>query len=78
MSNPFAPSTGQVFAPPTALRDRLGPRFGRVDPDAIAKAEAALTGLSAQFGQWLQDEIGKLEAARDAIRAVYFNESSMY
>ncbi len=69
MSNPNQPgSTGQVFAPPTQLRDRLGPRFGRIDPDAIAKAEAALKGLSTQFGQWLQDEIGKLEAAREAIR----------
>ena len=62
------PRQGQVFAAPTALRDRLGPRFGRIDPDAIAKAEAALKGLSSQFGQWLQDEVGKLEAAREVIR----------
>ena len=56
------PRQGQVFAAPTALRDRLGPRFGRIDP------EAALKGLSSQFGQWLQDEVAKLEAAREAIR----------
>ena len=62
------PRQGQVFAAPTALRDRLGPRFGRIDPEAIAKAEAALKGLSSQFGQWLQDEVAKLEAAREAIR----------
>ena len=62
------PRQGQVFAAPTALRDRLGPRFGRIDPEAIAKAEAALKGLSSQFGQWLQDEVAKLEAARDAVR----------
>ena len=67
MSQP-TPRQGQVFAAPTALRDRLGPRFGRIDPDAIAKAEAALKGLSSQFGQWLLDEVGKLEAAREAIR----------
>ena len=35
---------------------------------AIAKAEAALKGLSSQFGQWLQDEVGKLEAARETIQ----------
>ncbi len=64
-----SPQQGQVFAAPTALRDRLGPRFGRIDTAAIAKAEAALKGLSSQFGQWLQDEIAKLEAAREAIRA---------
>ncbi len=63
------PRQGQIFAAPTTLRDRLGPRFGRIDPDAIAKAEAALKGLSSQFGQWLQDEVSKLEAAREAIRA---------
>ncbi|WP_174301755.1 Hpt domain-containing protein [Caulobacter sp. S45] len=67
MSQP-PPRQGQVFAAPTVLRDRLGPRFGRIDPEAIAKAEAALKGLSSQFGQWLQDEVTKLEAAREAIR----------
>jgi hypothetical protein len=77
MSNPNAPATGQVFAPPTVLRDRLGPRFGRIDPDAIAKAEAALKGLSSQFGQWLQDEIVKLETARDAVRAQGANRATM-
>ena len=66
MSQPTPPQ-GQVFAAPTMLRDRLGPRFGRIDPDAIAKAEAALKGLSSQFGQWLQDELTKLDAARAAI-----------
>jgi hypothetical protein len=54
----------EVIQPPANLRARLGPRFGRIDPGAIAKAEAALKGLSSQFGQWLQDEVGKLEAAR--------------
>ena len=63
-----APSNGQVFAAPIALRDRLGPRFGRIDADAIAKAEAALKGLSSQFSQWLQDEIAKLDASREAVR----------
>ena len=71
------PRQGQVFAAPTALRDRLGPRFGRIDPDAIAKAEAALKGLSSQFGQWLQDEVGKLEAAREAIRAEGANRATV-
>ena len=66
--SPPAPRQGQVFAAPTVLRDRLGPRFGKIDPDAVAKAEAALKGLSSQFGQWLQDEVAKLDASREAIR----------
>lgn len=67
MSQP-PPRQGQLFAAPTALRDRIGPRFGKIDPEAIAKAEAALKGLSSQFGEWLQDELNKLDAAREAIR----------
>ena len=47
---------------PNTLRMKVGSRFGGIDASAVAKAEAALKGLSAQFGQWLQDEIVKLEA----------------
>ena len=72
----FAPPQGQVFAAPTALRDRIGPRFGKIDPEAIAKAEAALKGLSSQFGEWLQDELNKLDAARAAIAAEGLNRTT--
>jgi hypothetical protein len=54
---------------PNMLRMKVGTRFGGIDPGAVAKAEAALKGLSGQFTQWLQDEIDKLETARAAIRA---------
>lgn len=40
---------------------------GGVDPDVVARAEAALKALSAQFSRWLQDEIDKLDAARAAV-----------
>jgi len=40
---------------------------GGVDPDVVARAEAALKALSAQFSHWLQDEIDKLDAARAAV-----------
>jgi hypothetical protein len=59
----------EVIPASEALRNRIGPRLGRIDAGAIAKAEAALKGLSSQFGQWLQDEVGKLEAARAAAHA---------
>ena len=62
-------SEARLIQPPSTLRSRIGPRFGRIDASAIAKAEAALKGLSAQFGQWLQDEVAKLEAARAALHA---------
>ena len=54
---------------PNTLRMKVGSRFGGIDASAVAKAEAALKGLSAQFGQWLQDEIVKLEAARAEVKA---------
>lgn len=67
MSNP-----AQVIRPPNMLRAKVGGAFGGIDANAIAKAEEALKAMSGQFGQWLQDEIVKLEAAQAAIRAEGF------
>jgi hypothetical protein len=64
-------NSGQIIQVPNTLRLKVGAagRLGALDPAAIAKAEAALKSLSGNFSQWLQDEIAKLEAARQAIRA---------
>ena len=62
MSNP-----PQVIRPPNPLRAKVG-GFGGIDADAIAKAEAALKAMSAQFGQWLQDEVAKLDQTQADIR----------
>jgi hypothetical protein len=63
-------SQAQFIQPPNTLRLKVGgARFGGIDPNAIAKAEEALKSLSAQFAQWLDDEIVKLDAAQAAIRA---------
>ena len=48
---------------------RAAPLLRRLDPAAIAKAEAALKGLASQFGQWLQAEVDKLQAACAAVHA---------
>jgi hypothetical protein len=63
-------NSGQMIQVPNTLRLKVGGtgRLGALDPAAIAKAEAALKSLSGNFAQWLQDEITKLEAAREAIR----------
>lgn len=65
MSNPSA----RVIQPPNGLRLKVGGGFGGIDAAAIAKAEEALKAMSDQFGQWLQDEIDKLDAAQAAINA---------
>lgn len=63
------PKPGQMFQAPNALRLKVGGgRLGAIDPAAIAKAEAALKSLSGNFTQWLNDEIAKLEAARQVVR----------
>ena len=60
----------QVIPAPTNLRLKVGAsRLGSIDAAAIAKAEAALKSLSGNFSQWLQDEITKLEAARQNVKA---------
>ena len=62
-------SKAQIPPPTNSMRLKLGGRFGAIDADAIAKAEAALKSLSGQFAQWLDDEINKLDAARAAVQA---------
>jgi hypothetical protein len=68
---------GQVIQPPNNLRLKLGGRFGAIDPAAIAKAEAALKSLSGNFSQWLQDEVVKLDGARQRVRSEGVNAETM-
>jgi hypothetical protein len=64
------PKSGQMIQAPNALRLKVGGgRLGAIDPAAIAKAEAALQSLSGNFTQWLNDEITKLDGARQTVRA---------
>ena len=63
----------QMIPPSNSLKLKLGGRFGGIDPAALAKAEAALKGLSSNFDQWMQDELVKLDAARERIRAEGYN-----
>lgn len=53
----------QVFTPPNTLKSKLGGRLKSFDADAIKRAEAALAGMANQFGDWLNDELAKLEAS---------------
>ena len=58
---------GQMIPVSNTLKLKMGSRFGGIDPAALAKAEAALKGLSDNFDQWMQDELTKLDAARASI-----------
>lgn len=54
---------------PNLLKLKVGSTGGGIDLIAVAKAEAALKALSSSFGEWLQDEIDKVETARAEIVA---------
>lgn len=62
-------NSGQMIQVPNTLKLKVGGRFGGIDAAAIAKAEAALKSLSGNFAQWLQDEVTKLENARQRVKA---------
>jgi hypothetical protein len=64
-------NSGQMIQVPNTLRLKVGAgaKLRALDPSAIAKAEEALKNLSGNFSQWLQDEITKLEAARQQVHA---------
>jgi len=66
-------NSAQVIRPPNTLRLKVGGAFGGIDAGAIAKAEEALKAMSSQFGQWLEDEIVKLDKAQTDIRAQGYN-----
>ena len=63
----------QVIQVPNTLRAKVGGRLGAIDKDAIAKAEAALADLSSQFGDWLLEEIKKLEDVQALIKSEGLN-----
>lgn len=69
-------NSAQVIRPPNTLRLKVGGGFGGIDAGAIAKAEEALKAMSAQFGQWLQDEIVKLDKAQADIRTQGYNQQT--
>ena len=70
-------NSGQVIQVPNTLRLKVGGRFGAIDPAAIAKAEAALKSLSGNFSQWLNDEVTKLEAARQRVKSEGMSPETM-
>src|ERR1700760_568172 len=67
------PKPGQMIPASNSLKLKAGSRFGGIDPAALANAEAGLKGLSSNFDQWMKDELTKLDAARDRIKAEGYN-----
>lgn len=57
------PAEVEVFTPPNTLKQRFGAALPKLDADAVERAERALKTLSVQFDDWMDEELGKLEAA---------------
>lgn len=51
----------QIVKPPNPLKRKLRGKLPKMDPAAIARAEASLKELSANFGDWIKDEVNKLD-----------------
>ncbi len=73
----MAKSTFEIIQPRNALREKLGNKSPVLDPAALARAEAALKNLSGQFQQWMEDEVCRVETARDAAVKRNFDPESM-
>jgi HPt (histidine-containing phosphotransfer) domain-containing protein len=65
----------EVITPPHELRKAVA--FATAgDDDPIARAEAALSGLSSEFSAWMQSECERLEAARQDVMRLGFTENT--
>lgn len=67
----------EIIQVPNTLRAKVGGKFGTLDRDAIAAAEAALYELSDQFGEWLAEEVQKLEEVYAEIKTGGATEENM-
>jgi chemotaxis protein histidine kinase CheA len=53
------------------------PRRLRIDPNAVARAEAALAAMAVNFDEWLKIEITRMEGAMSAVQSQGRNEGNM-
>ena len=68
----------EVILPPNKLKKAVQkvPLDPKVEFDPVAKAEAALAELSKDFADWMSQECGRLDAARNAMRARGINQDT--
>ncbi len=59
----------EVITPPNVLKAKVGGVLPALDQKAIARAEAALEGMSSQFAEWINEELARLLEAWAAYEA---------
>jgi chemotaxis protein histidine kinase CheA len=65
----MAAQRAQFIRPPNTLKAKVGSTNGKIDEEAIARAEQALTQLQDQFSDWIEEEIALLMEARNQLKA---------
>jgi HPt (histidine-containing phosphotransfer) domain-containing protein len=65
----------EVITPPHELR-KIMTAVADGSDDPVARAEAALSQLSSEFGAWMEAECQRLEAARQAVADEGFSEKT--
>jgi hypothetical protein len=51
----------EIINPPNMLKVKVGGKLPNADQAMIARAESALNNLKTEFGEWLAEEVAKLE-----------------
>ncbi len=67
----------EVITPPNVLKAKLGGALPAIDEKAIARAEAALSKLSEQFGDWILEEMTNLGHSWTKYEAAGGGEAAM-
>ncbi len=66
----------EVITPPNTLKSKVGGALPALDQKAIARAEAALDGMSSQFAEWINEELARLLEAWAAYEQAPGTQSS--
>jgi hypothetical protein len=70
------PRQGIMIPVSNTLRLKVGGHLQGIDRVALAKAEAAIKGLTNNVETWMQRELDKLEAARECVRVDGYNSAT--
>ncbi len=68
MTTDRAKNKVEIIDPPNHLKAKVGPGTG-IDPKLLADAEAAVEEMAADYVNWVQDDIAKLQATLDKVEA---------
>jgi HPt (histidine-containing phosphotransfer) domain-containing protein len=67
----------EVITPPNKLRMAVSAvKAGEPEDDPVARAEAALAGLSSEFNSWMVEECDRLDVARKDVKEKGFNKAT--